>query len=105
MSLVSDGCLYHVSLAVDTAVILAANDEKQMQLLSKCVGIKERKAFEKACDAEMQEGLKVDAARKTVEDLVKIALRCLLSAQKLSIAEDDELEIRVLLCRKEAVTA
>jgi hypothetical protein len=89
---------------VEPALILAAHDGKQMALLSKTVAAgKDRRKFETA----MRESEKVFAAREKIKDFVSVALDCLLSAPLIPemIASDDDLEIRLLLCRKEAVNA
>ncbi len=108
MPKVSDGCVYHVCVRVEPALILAAHNGKQMALLSKTRAAgKDRQKFETAAAAEMRESDKVFAAREKIEDFVSVAMDCLLSAPLIPemIASDDDLEIRLLLCRKEAVNA
>jgi S-adenosylmethionine hydrolase len=107
MTDVSDGCLYHVCLRVDTATVLAANPEKQYKLISRTVALHGKDGFAQACEAEMQEGKRLEAAEKSIQDLVKIGIRTLLAGQKLPqmIDAEDDLEIRLLLCRRETVTA
>jgi hypothetical protein len=104
---VSDGCLYHVCLKVDAPLVLAAHDGKQMKLLSETViaSKKSKSSFEAACMAEMNEGLKVDAAREKIEELLKISLRPILSAIDIPklIADSSGLEFRLLLCRTESI--
>ncbi len=105
---VSDGCVYHVCVRVEPALILAAHDGKQLALRSKILdAVKDHPKFKLAAEAEMRESDKVFAAREKIEDFVSVAMDCLLSAPLIPemIASDDDLEIRLLLCRKEAVNA
>src|SRR5271165_2071284 len=100
--LVGDGCVYHVCIKVDTDLLLAAHDGKQMALVSQAVaaaGTENRRKFESLCMAEMEEGTKVDAARIKIEELMKIALRPILSASLVPelVASEDEVELRLLL--------
>lgn len=105
MSLVSDGCLYHVCVKVPSPLVLAAHDGKQMKLLSATINAAGKSGFESASQAEMEEGQKVNSARQEIEELLKIALRPILSATDIPqlIFDTQELEFRLLLCRKEAI--
>jgi len=97
MADVSDGCLMHVCLKVEAETVRAANPEKQYKLLAKVV----KTHNENVMMQEMQESARVDAAEKQIYDLAKIGLRALLS-MKLPDLNEPNLELRILLCNKEA---
>jgi hypothetical protein len=96
MTLVSDGCICHVSLRVPPADIIESHDGDVYRLLEKVVA-----GDRGALNASMRAEESVDAARKRVMKLVTIGMRTLLSMEKLPdlITCDDHLELRLLLCR------
>lgn len=94
MTDVSDGCLMHVCLKVDAALVRAANPAEQYELLAKTV----KSHSYDAMAAEMEESKRVDAAAQQIHHLAKIGLRALLSMKLPDSAEN--LELRILLCSK-----
>jgi hypothetical protein len=100
---VSDGCIYHVLLTVDPQLILAANTVKTYQLLSRVIELEVNSPeYMLAAQAEMDEGVKVDAARAELVKLLDIGMHALCSAEKIpELIGNDPLELRLQQCRKE----
>jgi hypothetical protein len=101
MALVSDGCIAHVCLGLDTPDVMAAHDGKYYQLVEK-VSKANGGSIAKAVAAEEAEYERVQAAQNKIIEKVVIAMRTLLTLQKLPemIAADDKLEVRLLLCHR-----
>ena len=95
---VSDGCLYHVCLKVDRSLILAANPARLYEIVESAIA----KGDSESYMAEMAESAKVSAAEEELRALLKVALTALCNASKLPemIAPSDDLELRLLLCKK-----
>lgn len=98
MTLVSDGCIAHVTLKVERQHVLDANDRHLYELLEKAVRRKDFGLFAQEAEAEA----KVEAARDRLLELTRMGMRTLLSMDLPDhIRADDSLELRLLLCRIE----
>jgi hypothetical protein len=97
---VSDGCIAHVGLRLDTPDVMAAHNGKYYQLLEK-VSKADAVRLAKAMAAEQAEYDRLQSANNKIMDLVKIGMKTLLSMERLPemLAVDDKLEVRLLLCR------
>ena len=103
MTLVSDGCIAHVSLKLKTADVRAAHDGELYRLLEKATACKNRSESMKYFEREQIESEKVKVAQEEIMKLARIGLRTLLCMEALPgmIDENSNLELRLLLCRVE----
>ena len=100
---VSDGCIAHVSMKLDTAEVRAAHDGRLYEIIEKALATKRREKFMECLEHEQIESEKVKAAQEAIFKLAQIGLKTLLcmSALPAVINENSELELRLLLCRAE----
>ena len=104
MTLVSDGCIAHVSLKLKTADVRAAHNGESIRLLEKGVECRSRAESMKYFEREQIESEKIKIAQEEIMKLARIGLRTLLCMEALSdmIDENSKLELRLLLCRVES---
>ena len=97
MTLVSDGCLCHVSLRVPASDIIGSHDGHVYRLLERIA------AGQMDCiDKQLAAEIALESARGRVSDLVRIGMRTLLSmGTDPLVGPGDHLELRLLLCRVE----
>jgi hypothetical protein len=96
--LVSDGCIAHAGVTLETSDVLAAHDAEYYRLIRKFLKTDTYAAEE----AQEREEKKVTAARDKIAQAVIAGLHALLSLKKLPelIDVDDKIEIRLLLCHQ-----
>lgn len=98
MTLVTDGCIAHVSLKIDPQTFLAASDAKVYAIVEKR---SKDVANQKLIDQELVETKKTEVAETAIQDDLCVALHALVNMQKLPelIDPEDKLVIRLLLCK------
>jgi hypothetical protein len=104
MTLVSDGCIAHVSLRLKTNEVRAAHDGEVYRLIRKANAARSRPEMMRHLAQEEIEHEKMKVAQEAIVELARIGLRTLLCMEALPtmIAPDSQLELRLLLCRLEA---
>lgn len=99
---VSDGCIAHVSMKLDTAEVRAAHDDEYYKVIEKIGSGKYKgRALDELVMRNQELHDSIDGARDKIMELVKIGMRTLLSMERLSemYDADSKLELRLLLCR------